>query len=60
MIKEGALRGPGAIRNFRTSLNSRTFGKGCVRAGPFAWPAATFKIVVNGKTNHAALPLVGR
>ena len=60
MIKEGALRDPVPSAIFGLHLNSRTpLGKAGVRAGPFMASGDTFKIVVNGKQTHAALPWLG-
>lgn len=60
MIKEGALRNPVPSAIFGLHLNSRTpLGKAGVRSGPFMASGDTFKIVVNGKQTHAALPWLG-
>lgn len=60
MIKEGALKNPMPSAIFGLHLNSRTpLGKAGVRAGPLMASGDTFKIVVNGKQTHAALPWLG-
>lgn len=60
MIKEGALKNPQPSAIFGLHLNSRTpLGKVGVRGGPFMASGDTFKIVVNGKQTHAALPWLG-
>lgn len=60
MIKEGALKNPAPSAIFGLHLNSRTpLGKAGVRSGPFMASGDTFKITVNGKQTHAALPWLG-
>lgn len=60
MIKEGALADPKPAAIFGLHLNSRTaLGMAGVRPGPFMASGDTFRIVVDGRQTHAALPWLG-